>query len=315
MSAWSELRDTHALGREGAEQLYVTVRGVARAHHYPPPEGYERWTLDAVAEVAHDFLTGPRAAERLVELASNATDEESFSRLLSRAVLNHLRGIARQTAVGKLIIRLKDLLTGPEYRVEPAGVPGAGNVTLASSAPGVLWNGDPAPLLRAAYAVTDVRLVRWRPDTRREPPLADADSLSRVAGAVLETAAGSMRFADLAIVVGARFGLSAMPAVTGMDTIDLTPDELGAGPESEVLIEDAARSLLGQLSDRDQLVLAWLGEPLSVIADRTGLPRSTAAFAATRLRRHLEVLLSSDEDGEAVLTFARAEVRRVLGLG
>ena len=314
MSAWSELRETHALGRAGAEQLYITVRAVARAHHFPPPEGYERWTLDAVAEVAHDFLTGARATERLVELAANATDDDSFSRLLSRAVLNHLRGVARQTAVGKLIIRLKQLLTEPEYRVESAGVPGAGNITLAVAEPGALWSGDPAPLLRAAYRVSDVHLVRWRPDTRREPPLADSESLSRVAHAVLEAAAGSMRFADLALIVGARFGLSDTPAVTGIDTIDLTPDELGAGPETEVLIEDAARTMLGQLSDRDQLVLAWLGEPLSVIADRTGLPRSTAAFAATRLRQHLETLLSDESDGEAVLTYARTQVRRSLGL-
>ena len=152
MSAWSELRDTHALGREGAEQLYVLCEG-SRAHHYPPPEGYERWTLDAVAEVAHDFLTGPRATERLVELASNATDEDSFARLLRPPSLNHLRGIARQTAVGKLIIRLKDLLAPPDYRVDQRASR-SGNVTLSDTSPGVLWNGDPAPLLRAAYAVT-----------------------------------------------------------------------------------------------------------------------------------------------------------------
>ena len=314
MSGWSELRDSHALGREGAEQLYMTVRAVARAHHFPPPDEYERWTLDAVAEVAHDFLTGPRATERLIELAVSATDEDSFARLLSRAVLNHLRGIARQTAVGKLVIRLKQLLTGPEFRVEARGVPGAGNVTLAGSEPGALWNADPAPLLRAAFAVTDVNVVRWRPDSRREPPLADAGSLTRVAHAILQAAAGSMRFADLATVVGARFGLSALPAGTGIDTIDMTADEIGAGPEFEVVIDDAARTLLGQLNDRDQQVLAWLGEPLSVVADQTGLPRSTAAFAATRLRQHLEVVLSGEEHAEAILMAARSQVRDALGL-
>ena len=212
------------------------------------------------------------------------------------------------------MIRLKQLLTGPEFRVEPPGVPGAGNVTLASSRPGVVWDGDPAPLLRAAYRVTEVTVVRWRPDSRREPPLADAASLTRVSRAVLEVAGGSMRFADVADVVGARFGLSRTPAVTSLDAVDLSPGELGGGPESEVVVEDAARTLLGQLSDRDRLILAWLGESVNVIADRTGLPRSTAAFAATRLRQHLEVLLSVDDDGEAVLTLARAEVRGALDL-
>lgn len=314
MSGWSELRDMHALGRAGAEQLYTTVRAVARAHHFPPPADYDRWTLDAVAEVAHDFLTGPRAVERLIGLAASATDEDSFARLLSTAVLNHLRGTARQTALGKLVIRLKQLLTGEGFRIENTGVPGTGNVSLTGTEPGTLWNGDPAPLLRAAYTVTDVHLVRWRPDSRREPPLADADSLIRVAHAVLAAAAGSMRFADLASIVGARFGLSNLPVVTGIDTIDLTADERGAGPESGVLSEDAAHALLGQLSDRDQLVLAWLGEPLSVVADRTGLPRSTAAFAATRLRQHLEALLSGEPDAEAIVMTARARVRDALGL-
>src|SRR5690349_20825629 len=153
MSAWEELRETHALGRQGAELLYLTVRGVARARHFPPPDGYERWNLDATEEVAHDFLVGPRAVERLVEMAANATDDESFARLLSQAVLNHLRGVARQTALGKLVVRLKQLLREPEFRVEPPGVPGAGNVTLPGIKSGVLWSGDPTPLLQAAYGV------------------------------------------------------------------------------------------------------------------------------------------------------------------
>lgn len=148
--------------------------------------------------------------------------------------------------------------------------------------------------------------------------LAVAEAVERVhaeyAQAFAEAAAGSMRFADLATIVGARFGLSGLPAVTALDTIDLTADELGAGPESGIVVEDAARTLLGQLSDRDLHVLAWLGEPLSVVADRTGLPRSTAAFAATRLRQHLEVLLSGEQEADAILMTARTHVRATLGL-
>src|SRR5439155_6713922 len=55
----------------------------------------------------------------------------------------------------------------------------------------------------AAYKVTEVSVVRWRPEARRQSPVADAASLTAVCEAVLRAAGASLPVSDLADVVAA----------------------------------------------------------------------------------------------------------------
>lgn len=318
MTAWTELVDDGQLGDQGVLLLYRTVRTVALARNFPPPEGHGVWTLDAIMETAHEFLTSPNAPKRLTQLALTAFDDDSFARLLGTAVANYLRSQGRTTAVGRIVVRLKDILTNEfGFTVVPDGVPGAGNVTLREHAEGdgpdgnLVWNGDTSGLLSAAYSVADVNVVRWRSDSRREPPLADAPSLRAVSTAVLSAAGGSMRFSDLAVVVGRRFGLGPVAAVTATDELDsLATASAGADLSA---VQAAAADLVAELTPRQVAVLAWLGEPVRVIADQTGLAKSTVGWVSTRLRESLMTRLRDEPDGEDVLIAARELARDQAG--
>jgi hypothetical protein len=68
----------------------------------------------------------------------------------------------------------------------------------------------------------DVTRRRWRPDAKREGPLAHRADMLTLLRAVLEAAQGSVTFAALARVIARRFDLDAMP-VTAAHSVWLTP--------------------------------------------------------------------------------------------
>jgi hypothetical protein len=144
-----ELLSSNRLGHEGAKLLYRTVRLVAVSHGFPPPEGSVNWSTTAVEEIAHDFLQGERGAKRLLDIAIRSTDEASFDRLLDAAVLNFLRDLARSTDMGKLILRVKEILRDEdEFEAIPGSVE---RWTLASG-----------PRTASAAKPTDLASIRGR---------------------------------------------------------------------------------------------------------------------------------------------------------
>ncbi len=309
MSAWDEVRGLGEFGEEATVELYRCVRAVARAGNYPPPEGHGAWTLDAVTETAHDVFADAHGPQRLVELAVKASDEISFRRLLEQVVRNYLRDQARATAKGRLVRRLRELLEGdPRFAIVPQRRPGARNVELADgTSPGV-WNGRSSDLVAAAYKVTDVSLVRWRPEARRQSPVAEGASLLAVCEAVLRAAGASLAVAELADVVAARFAVDQGPVVTPVDDIEpwAPPSRAtseGAAEEAE--IRSGAERLVSQLTPRERLVLAYLDLSVRQIADQTGLGKSAAAELASRVRHIVAQVLGNEEQREAMFTLAR----------
>jgi hypothetical protein len=320
MSAMGELRSGR-LGDDFATMLYRCVRVAARTHNFPPPEGQDSWSAEAIFEVGHDFLTSANAQRRLIEMALRADDDAELSRVLTQSVVNFLREQARRTALGRLIRRLRDVLGSDDrFVVVSAGVPGAGNVMLAVETNTEPFGGREADLLTAAFAVEDITVVRWRPDARRDGPLADRHSLAEVSAAVLTAARASLRWADLASVVGSRFGLDprAVPATMAVDDLDgvllRSAAQAGGVPGRELAQSDAARAVLSQLTARERLVLAWLGEPVRTIADRTGLAVSTAGLVKQRVTEHLRVMLANDPDAEETALACRDMAASDLGI-
>lgn len=330
MSARDEVR-AGDLGEEFVRLLYRTVAVVARAHNFPAPAAHGSWNVEAVMETAHDFLVSPKADRRLIELASMAGDDPAFERLLSTAVLNHLREGGRRTVVGKLMRRLRGLLENDDrFAFVGERRPGAGNVVLADAEePGDPTTGatDPfagsrADLLRAAYEVRDVSVTRWSPLARREGPIGDADSLLEVCAAVLGEAGGSLRLADLAEVVAVRFGVdpSSVPATLSVDDVDAldvsASDRVGIGSHSELVVSDDIAALLEPLSDREMLVLACLQDPVRTIADRTGLAASSAGSIKQRLVRRLRASVtgSTEAEADALVLGAIDAARQILGI-
>jgi hypothetical protein len=311
MSARDELRGGR-LGDSFAMLLYRCVRVAARTHNFPPPEGHDSWTAEAVFEVGHDFLASANVGRRLTEMALRADDDAELGWLLTQSVVNFLRERSRRTALGRLIRRLREVLAADDrFTVVPAGVPGAGNVMLAGEARTEPFGGRESDLMAAAFAVDHVTMVRWRPNARREGPLADRQSLVDVCAAVLGAARASLRWADLAAIVGSRFGLDprTVPATTAVDGLDgellrFVPHAISL-PGQDLARSEIARAVLDQLTPREKLVLAWLGEPVRTIADQTGLAVSTAGVLKQRVTDRLRTLLVDDPDAEATALACR----------
>ncbi|MGH2732280.1 MAG: hypothetical protein ACRDJG_04980 [Actinomycetota bacterium] len=303
MGALEEFRSAGRLGPMGAGLLYETVAAVARFGRLPPPEGHSRWNPEAVAEVAHDFLTGPRIQERLTHLYLLATNETSFERLLESAVRNHLRSQARRTERGRLIRRLQDILEGDDAFAQVlAGQPGMGNWILRKWGRADPWAGSLDDLTAAGWAAVGIRLSRWRANARRRGPISDRASLVAFCRAVLEAAQGSLPLQTIAEVAAHRFALAAPPMIESLDALEFEVEVVTMGSSVDPGTSRLqAEEIWKQLTLRERLLLRHLQEPVRSVAEAVGLGKSATAEAMARLREILRVALEGEEDAEAII--------------
>lgn len=302
MTPLEELR-AGEIGESFVKLLYRQVAINAKIHRFPPPQQHPAWTAEAVIETSHDFLTARDSWRKMVELAARVEDDDALERLLSVIARNYLRQRGRETVIGKLIRRLRNVL-GDDARFffVPAGQPGAGNVALTDAST-EQYAGDERELFDAARSVRDISVVRWSPSARREGPLSDKESLRKLCAAVLQAANGSLELAILARVIVGRLGVDprAVPATIPVEDVDdvAAHTEAASGAvgsqsgdvDGGIEREEMVAAVLAQLSDRERLVLAWLHETVRVIADRTGLPVSTAGAVKQRVTDKLRVML------------------------
>jgi hypothetical protein len=290
-----ELRADGRLGPEGARLLYRTVRSVVVGHGFPPPGGRAAWTGEAVTETAHEFLADGRTPRRLAHLLMEAVDDASFDRLLRRMVLNFLRDGGRRTEIGRLMLRLRDVLARNDEFVAGAG--DSWRLEKQAAAPSVV---PPATLVEAAAAEPRVDVPRWSPQTRRRAPSADAASLERLCRRVLEAAAGTVALDQLARAIAPRLGLTPLPLAEPVDDRDPFERIAGLQPTDAVLDSLRAAEILTILSRRERLLLAWAGTPVRELRAVIGVGPSQAAELQGRLRALLAAELADDENYEAV---------------
>jgi DNA-directed RNA polymerase specialized sigma24 family protein len=112
-----------------------------------------------------------------------------------------------------------------------------------------------------------------------------------------------------------------VPASTPVDDLDgevtRAQPELftePAAPGEDLLRLAAAQAILDQLTDRERLVLAWLGSPIRTIANHTGLAVSTAGILKQRVTDRLRVMLADDPDAEAIAVASRDLAAKQLGI-
>jgi hypothetical protein len=275
VSALDELRVDGRLGNAGARMLYASVRAVGKGRGFKPPVGHDRWSKDAIAEVAHDFLADSRTPGRLAHLTIHATDDKSMERLLNTMVLNYLRDQGRRTEVGRLVRRINTLLTKDERFLSAHD----------------RWSLNPGPttpsttpleeLARAADAVEHVTVPRWSDRTARAHPHADAPSIARLCHTVLEAAEGSLTPADLARAIAARVGLRPTPIVNLLDVpepADHTYTTVLEASDDRI----AARALFDTLTEREKRIMATLHLPLRDLFDAIGIKKSQASPVRAR---------------------------------
>jgi hypothetical protein len=295
MTPLEELQADGRLGPEGARLLYRVVRTVVVGHGFPPPGEHPAWNGEAVVEVAHEFLADERTPKRLAHLLVHAGDDDAFRRILHRMVLNFLRDGGRRTEIGRLMLRLRDVLARSDEFVAEAG--DCWRVEKQPAAPSAV---APAALVEAAATERQVDVPRWSAQARRRAPAADAASLERLCRRVLEAAAGTLGLDQLAQAIAPRLGLTPLPLAQAPD--DRDPFESIAGPQHADAVLDGLRAaeIFTILNRRERLLLASAGTPVRELRSVIGVGPSQAAELQARLRAILAAELQDDEGYEAV---------------
>jgi len=295
-----ELLTTGRLGDAGAVLLYDTVRLVGLSRGFPPPEMRQSWDGAAVQGVAHDFLQSTRGPRRLLDIALRSVDDRSFERLLEAAVANHLRDEARKTDLGKLIVRVKDVLRSTS---EFVAVVGGGDerwaLTGASTEPSLAS----ATELATATVRVEVVIPPWSSATR-DAPLADRDSMVRLIEAVLTAAGGSLTAVDLARALTARLDHRRAPLTIELDSADAVsaPAAPGADPASRTVSSIRATEIFNNLSDRERIIVATLDLSVRDLGSVISTGKSQAAHLRQRLLDRVEGELEGDDDPEQTVS-------------
>ncbi|MFK4362072.1 hypothetical protein ABH939_005607 [Rhodococcus sp. 27YEA6] len=256
-------------------------------------------------DVVQDFLVD-RIERLTVALAAQASNDDSFGRLLRRSIRNWLIDRARSTGIGALRRSIEKVL-GEESEFEKVthGDEGAGRWRLVDgdSTP---WAGDPDLLVKAAWEVPNVRVPKWS-STSRRPPVADRGAMTAIARAVLATAEGSLEIAQLVNVFARRFAAALDPVEMSLGKMEssevpsceTTPEDLVVAVDSEIDAASAAAEIFTRLTETERAVLRVLLDS-SAVQERLGLGRSQSAQFATRLKAKIRDLAGTGPEAEQV---------------
>jgi hypothetical protein len=308
--ARAELARTRKPGPELAHLLYRTVSIIAVSRNFPPPAGSACWDDSAVTETAHDLIDGPRGYKRLADALLRSSDEQSFARQLEGATVNFLRDIARATDMGKVVVRVTEVLKKNDEFAPRGGRPPRWGLADGPAQPSAT---SPSDLARAAATELDVVVPAWRSE-RRDPPIADNASLVRILTRVLTAAQGGLTAAEAAAAVAARIEVRRSPLTVELGVMERIAERASTpDPAIATVVSVAAASLFSDLDDRERILLAGFHLSLESAADQLVLRRSQTAELRQRVVRRMQAALGIqfDKEGkpiggdeEAVLTAA-----------
>ena len=299
MTPREELLSSRRLGQAGAELLYKTVWLVAVGNGFPPPEGSANWNETATAETAHDFVKDDRGPKRLLDIAVRSVDDPSFERLLEAAVLNYLRDIARATDMGKLIVRVKEILRDEKDFETVQGYPDRWTLAGGPTKPSTASPGE----LASATAGVEVVVPRWTSE-RRDPPLADRASFVRLMISVLTTAAGSLTAVDLAHALTARLDHRKTAYTTNLDIREQVsePARTSRNPATLIAAELHAIDIFNSLSDRERIIVTTLDKNVRDLGLLIDSGKTQAALIRQRLIDRLRDELSDADNPDGIAT-------------
>lgn len=293
-TARDEVLETGRIGEAGALLLYRTVWSVAVGRNFPPPTGSQGWDRSAVTETAHDFLDGERGIKRITDVVVRSVDDRSFERLLEGSVLNFLRDQSRRTDMGKLILRVTEILRDESAFDLVPGSPSRWTLAAGDTAPSVV---RPDSLARAMVGV-EVVVPAWASE-HRDSPLADRDSFIRLLVAVLTAAEGSLTSADVAHVIATRLDHRRIPLTMELDVLEhiSEPDD-GRNPATMILGNLRGQELFNQLSDRERILVATIERSVRDLGSVLAVGKSQASLLRQRLSDWLQAELGDDDDAE-----------------
>lgn len=303
MTPREEVLAEQRIGPAGAALLYRLVRAVAISRNFPPPPGSPRWDDTAVTETAHDFLDGERGRRRVADIAIRSVDEITFERIMEAAVVNHLREVSRRTDMGKLVLRVTEVLTDEDDFQLVASQRSRWTLTGGRSTPSTV----PETQLAAAVVSTQVTIPAWS-SARRSAPLADRETFIRLLRAVLAAADGSLTAADMAQALATRLDHRRIPLSIELDVLESIAERApGQDPAVQATTSIRAAQIFDQLDDRSRVLIALYEQPVRDLGEVLAIGKSQASLLRQRLTGWLREELKDDTDAEETI----AEIRRL----
>lgn len=295
MTALDELRAGNA-GEEFVSLLGRTIRAVAVARNFPPPDDLTNWGEEAVARTISEFAVDRQTPRRLLDLSMTCTTDQALKARLQGTVRNFLADLGRRTPVGKLVVRINDVLgSGDEF------VRQSGRWSLAGG-PDQPAEVD-ADRLGEAIRRHEIVAPKWSHEARRSAPVADAQTVASLCKTLLETAGGALTARAMATVIARRLDIGQAPM--SLDAASLDPARAGAAGEIDAtadaaLREGRATEVLDLLNDRERLALGLAEHTVRDLAPVLGVGASQAQVIRKRATEVLKSELIDDPDGEAV---------------
>lgn len=305
MTALEELR-AGLIGEEVVSLLGRTIRAVAVARNFPPPDDLGNWGEEAVARTVSEFVADSQTPRRVLDLATACATDQALAARLQGTVRNFLADLGRRTPLGKLVVRINEVLGRHEEFVRAHG-----RWSLADGA------GEPgsADVDRLAKVIGSHRVSapRWGHEARRAAPVADSDTIVALCKAMLGAAGGSLTPRTMAAAIGMRLGIGQAPV--SLDAASLDPGALDGYPARDstadaALRESRAAEILVVLNDRERVALAWPEYTVRELAPVLGVGPSQAHIIRRRAIEMLREELADDPDGEAVAGRVLALARR-----
>lgn len=310
MTAVAELQ-AGAAGEDFAAVLRRTIRAVGISRNFPPPDGHALWDADAVHTAAAEFMADSQTPRRLTDLALHCATEQALRARLQGTVRNFLADLGRRTPIGRLVLRINEVLS------REAGFVRVEGRWARAGGPAGAGSDDPDGLSRAIRA-QEVVVPAWGHQAQRQAPVADRATIVSLCGALLDAAGGSLTPRGLARVIGHRLGLGQAPVALDLSALDdpAMGDPAGADRTgSEALRLLRATEVLTQLNDQERVAVAHPEYTVRQLAPLLGMSASKAHTVRQRAIAVIQVELLDDDDGEAVallvIELARAWVAAV----
>jgi len=297
MSALDELQAGQA-GAQFVAELQRTIRAVGVARNFPPPEGHRGWGAEAVWSAASEFMGDAQTPRRLTDLAVHCATGDALRARLQGTVRNFLADIGRRTPIGKLVVRVNDVLRGEAGFVLVAG-------RWAREGGPQEAGVDDLEALSRTIASLAVVVPAWGHDAHRAAPVADRDTIVALCAALLDAAHGSLTPRSLARAIGSRLGLGQAPLSLEVVAFDGATSG-GSGPvhadstAGEALRRQRASEVLAELNDRERLTVAYPELTVRQLVPVVGVSASQCHVIRNRAAEIIRIELVDDDDAEGV---------------
>jgi hypothetical protein len=314
VTALDELR-AGAVDEEFVKLLGRTIRAVAIARNFPAPDDLGTWGEEAVARTVSEFIADPQTPRRLVDLATTCASDEALKARLQGTVRNFLADLGRRTPLGKLVVRINDVLSRQD---EFTRTHGRWSLVGGPDDSGL----EDVERLAAVIGPYEISVPQWGYEAHRTAPVADAETIVSLSKAMISAAGGSLTPRTMAAAIGVRLGVGQAPV--SLEAASLDPGWSDGFPVMDMtadvaLREPRAHEILGLLNDRERLALAWPEYTIRELAPMLGVGPSQAQIIRRRAIEVLREELADDTDAEAVagriLELARSWAEQWTGRG